>query len=80
MLWCAVWWRSDGPFDTTGVALDILKWKKVSASFFLLGSQIAGREAVLQRMVREGHNLGGHSCTRSPHGALLAARSCRLTC
>jgi len=55
----------DGPFDTTTVALDILKWKNVSASFFLLGVQIAGREAIVQRMLREGHHIGAHSWDHS---------------
>jgi hypothetical protein len=84
---------SDGPFDTSTVALDILKWKNglataltcclslrpsdfqclwftVSASFFLLGSQIAGREAIVRRMVAEGHNIGSHSFSH-PHFNLL---------
>lgn len=52
----------DGPNPvTTPVVLDILKAHGIKATFFVLGSKIAGNEALLRRMVREGHRIGNHS-------------------
>lgn len=52
----------DGPnYATTGKVLDILKEKKATATFFLLGQNIAGNEALVKRMVDEGMDVGSHS-------------------
>jgi peptidoglycan-N-acetylglucosamine deacetylase len=50
----------DGPDSTTLPILDELRRQSAHATFFPLSSRVAGREAVLQRMVREGHELGSH--------------------
>lgn len=54
----------DGPAGNVTVdILDILKEENVNATFFLIGDQIKGQEAILQRMCNEGHSLGLHSMT-----------------
>lgn len=52
----------DGPMkDFTPHLLDLLKSEKVPAAFFLIGKNIEGNEALVQRMVDEGHVIGNHS-------------------
>lgn len=52
----------DGPnTDFTEKILDILKVKNVKASFFIIGKNIAGNEAILKRIDKEGHLVGNHS-------------------
>ncbi|MCC7030434.1 MAG: polysaccharide deacetylase family protein [Chitinophagaceae bacterium] len=46
-------------------ALDILKQFNIKAHFFIIGKNIEGNEAVLQRMQNEGHGIGNHSYTHS---------------
>jgi peptidoglycan-N-acetylmuramic acid deacetylase len=41
--------------------LDTLKEKKVPAAFFLTGHYVKDQEALVQRMVKEGHLIGNHS-------------------
>lgn len=52
----------DGPQGaaTAGI-LDILKTEKASATFFLIGKNISGQEALVQRISAEGHTIGTHS-------------------
>ncbi|WP_118952720.1 polysaccharide deacetylase family protein [Taibaiella helva] len=51
----------DGPAAHTEAILDILKKEGVQATFFLIGKNIEGREALVQRMLAEGHSIGNHS-------------------
>lgn len=52
----------DGPrANTTGRLLDGLRERGASATFFLVGEQIKGNEALLRRMKAEGHQIGNHS-------------------
>ncbi|MGA8942905.1 MAG: polysaccharide deacetylase family protein [Thermoactinomyces sp.] len=52
----------DGPDARyTGQILDILKRYNVSATFFVIGKQVQYFPEVVQRMVREGHVVAGHS-------------------
>lgn len=52
----------DGPHETwTERLLDGLKERDVKASFFLMGENIAGKEALVRRMQEEGHLIGNHS-------------------
>lgn len=52
----------DGPHDVvTPQVLDILLRQQVKATFFIVGSRVAGREALLQREFHEGHEIGNHS-------------------
>lgn len=52
----------DGPRrDTTERLLDGLRERGVSATFFLIGRQIAGNEDLVERMAAEGHQVGSHT-------------------
>lgn len=52
----------DGPrADTTTRLLDGLLERGAAATFFVIGQQIAGNEALLQRMKSEGHQIGNHT-------------------
>jgi cellulose synthase/poly-beta-1,6-N-acetylglucosamine synthase-like glycosyltransferase/peptidoglycan/xylan/chitin deacetylase (PgdA/CDA1 family) len=43
--------------------LDVLGRHHVPATFFVVGTQVARNPAIARRMVREGHELGGHTFT-----------------
>lgn len=52
----------DGPDQKfTEQILDILKEKKVPATFFLLGKKVEAYPKVVKRIVKEGHAIGNHS-------------------
>ena len=52
----------DGPrSSTTGRLLDELALREVPATFFLVGSRLAGREDLVRRMAAEGHQIGVHT-------------------
>ncbi|MBZ9686294.1 polysaccharide deacetylase [Clostridium estertheticum] len=53
----------DGPSVLTNKVLDILKENNVKATFFIIGNQIKGQEAVVKRMYNEGHSIGLHTYT-----------------
>ena len=51
----------DGPGNRlTPAILDILAQAGVKATFFVLGRNIAGREELLLRLAKEGHEIGVH--------------------
>jgi len=54
----------DGPDPTwTPKILDILKAEHVPATFFVIGENALTQRRLLERMVREGHEVGSHSYT-----------------
>ncbi len=57
----------DGPANHTAAILDILKRENVPATFFLIGKNIAGNEALVLRMKHEGHSIGNHSFDHGFH-------------
>ncbi len=46
--------------DTTPAILDALKKHQVKATFFLVSHSIPGNEALVERMLNEGHEIGHH--------------------
>jgi peptidoglycan-N-acetylglucosamine deacetylase len=51
----------DGPHpQLTPEILDVLAEYNVPATFFIIGSQVPGNEALMRRIVAEGHELGNH--------------------
>lgn len=70
----------DGPFpQTTEALLDGLAARGVHATFFLIGSQVAGREDVVERMAAEGHQVGIHTWDHIQlHGLPTAALCAQL--
>lgn len=61
----------DAPSSFTPDILTILRKYNAKATFFCIGSQVQGREQVLEDIVREGHELGNH--------AMRDETSCKLT-
>ena len=52
----------DGPHPSnTGLLLDGLRERNVKATFFLIGRNIPGNEAVVRRIYEEGHLIGNHT-------------------
>lgn len=51
----------DGPSEWTEPLLDLLEQHGAVATFFVLGTSIAGREGTLRRIVAAGHELGNHT-------------------
>lgn len=52
----------DGPRrETTERLLDGLRERGASATFFLVGEQVAGNEDLVERMQSEGHQIGNHT-------------------
>lgn len=52
----------DGPrADTTALLLNGLRARGANATFFLIGEQIPGNEALVRRMAAQGHQVGNHS-------------------
>lgn len=52
----------DGPRrETTARLLDGLRERGASATFFLVGEEIAGNEDLVRRMAEEGHQVGNHT-------------------
>jgi len=68
----------DGPDPNfTPRILDILKAKKVPATFFVIGENTLPERAILRRELAEGHEVGNHTYTH-PNLGQSTARSTRL--
>jgi peptidoglycan/xylan/chitin deacetylase (PgdA/CDA1 family) len=51
----------DGPHpEVTPMILDVLARHRATATFFLLGTRVRGNEGCVERIIREGHELGNH--------------------
>jgi peptidoglycan/xylan/chitin deacetylase (PgdA/CDA1 family) len=68
----------DSPSARTSRLLDVLRAHGARATFFVLGSQVRARRAVLARAVREGHELGNHLWDETPSVRYTAAEFERL--
>jgi len=53
----------DGPTSYTSRILDLLEGERVPATFFVVGRNVAGREDLLLRMLRNGDMIANHSYT-----------------
>lgn len=60
----------DAPSEQTAEIMEILETNNVTATFFVIGSQVAGREEVLADLVRNGHELGNHAMHDEPSRSL----------
>ena len=68
----------DGPDpDWTPGILDILKAKHVTATFFVIGSNMEAHPGLVQRILAEGHEVGNHTYTH-PNLADTPAAAVRL--
>lgn len=65
----------DGPNPlTTPDVLSILEKEQVHASFFIVGSRVAGNQALLKRMRADGDEIGDHSWTHPDFTTLTPAQ------
>ncbi len=56
----------DGPdILKTPAILDLLKNEGIKATFFVIGKKIKGSEAIVERMLQEGHIIANHSYSHS---------------
>jgi peptidoglycan-N-acetylglucosamine deacetylase len=62
----------DSPTPYTNDILDVLNTYNLKAVFFVLSDHIEGSEAVLDRIVREGHMLGNHGTMDRVHAFMDA--------
>jgi peptidoglycan/xylan/chitin deacetylase (PgdA/CDA1 family) len=55
----------DGPSDNTPAILDVLEQYGIKGTWFMVGTQLAGREELAYRIDAEGHTLALHSDSHS---------------
>jgi len=73
--WVAITF-DDGPDSRwTPKILDILKAKQVQATFFVIGQNMQRFPELVQREIREGHVVGGHSWTHPNIAEVPAAQA-----
>jgi len=66
----------DGPGSRlTPAILDILSAHNVKATFFLLGRNIAGRESIVKRIQKEGHEICSHGYEHINYWKVLPTRA-----
>jgi peptidoglycan-N-acetylglucosamine deacetylase len=64
----------DSPHATsTPRILDILVAHDARATFFMIGEHVAGNEAIVRRLIDEGHELGNHMMSDAPSARLSPA-------
>ncbi|KAF6227797.1 hypothetical protein HO173_011899 [Letharia columbiana] len=63
----------DGPSEYTNEIMQILKSNGATATFFIIGSQVAGQEKTLQDLIRNGNELGNHAMYDEPSRSLSDA-------
>ena len=60
----------DGPSEHTEEIMQILNANGATATFFIIGSQVVGREKTLQDLIRGGNELGNHAMRDEPSRSL----------
>ena len=60
----------DGPSEHTEEIMQILHANGATATFFIIGSQVVGREKTLQDLIRNGNELGNHAMHDEPSRSL----------
>jgi len=63
----------DAPSEFTTGIMQILKANGVTATFFIIGSQMAGREEILRDLIRNNNELGNHAMHDEPSWTLTEA-------
>lgn len=63
----------DAPSQHTAEIMEILSANNATATFFVIGSQVAGREEVLTRLIQNENELGNHAMRDEPSRSLSNA-------
>lgn len=83
--WPGVLWRvstsrklialtiDDAPSEYTSRIVQLLHDNDAHATFFVIGSQVPGREAILEDIIRNGNELGNHAMHDEPSRSLTDA-------
>ncbi len=66
----------DGPSGNTLALLDVLDKYNVKATFFVVGSQIPGREDILREIAARGHTVGIHSNSHKYNNIYASVDAC----
>lgn len=56
----------DAPSAHTDEIVDVLRENDAHATFFVIGSQVDGREDTLRKLIRSGHELANHAMNDEP--------------
>nr|OQO16195.1 hypothetical protein B0A51_13317 [Rachicladosporium sp. CCFEE 5018] len=56
----------DAPSAHTSEILEVLKKHNATATFFVIGDQVNGREGILTNILQHGHELGNHATHDEP--------------
>ncbi|KAK6440924.1 hypothetical protein LTR95_002857 [Oleoguttula sp. CCFEE 5521] len=62
----------DAPSAHTPEILEILKQRNATATFFVIGDQVSGRQSTLTSIVEHGHELGNHAMHDEPSISLAS--------
>lgn len=69
----------DAPSTHTDEIMGVLRENDVHATFFVIGSQVEGREETLRKLIQSGHELGNHAmhdeASRSLSNEVLEAQA-----
>jgi peptidoglycan/xylan/chitin deacetylase (PgdA/CDA1 family) len=60
----------DAPSEYTEEILELLRANNATATFFVIGSQVPGRDDILEELVRNGNELGNHAMHDEPSRSL----------
>lgn len=60
----------DAPSEYTEEIMEVLEANNAKATFFVIGSQVAGREDTLKRLILNGNELGNHAMHDEPSRSL----------
>lgn len=60
----------DGPSEYTHEIMEVLKANDATATFFIIGAQVPGKESILRDLVRNGNELGNHAMHDEPSRSL----------
>ena len=63
----------DGPSEYTDEIMQVLEANGATATFFIIGSQVAGHEETLKNLIRNGNELGNHALNDEPSRSLSDA-------
>lgn len=63
----------DAPSEYTQGMLEVLKANNAAATFFIIGSQVAGHEETLRELLRNNNELGNHAMHDEPSRSLSDA-------
>ena len=68
----------DGPATATPEILRVLRENDARATFFLISTHVAGREAMVNAILGQGHEIGNHMTRDEP--SIRSTPSCPRPC